>query len=86
MLNNCRSCQNSIEPERLEILPSTVFCAGCANKHNVVKPRKGVMIYGHKTGSEIQIMNADLFEETRQYYVPNGARSVMKNFSKSVCA
>jgi hypothetical protein len=43
------------------------------------------MVYGHKTAGEIQIMNADLFEETRKYYVPNGARSVMKNFSKNIC-
>jgi hypothetical protein len=81
----CKICCNNIEQERLEVLPSTVFCSSCAHKHNVVKPRKGVMVYGHKTAGEIQIMNADLFEETRKYYVPNGARSVMKNFSKNVC-
>jgi len=86
MINTCRTCDNTIEAERLEILPNTLFCAACANKHNIVKPRKGVMCYGHKTGGEIQIMSADLYEREKQYYVPNGARSVMKNFSKSICA
>jgi len=84
-MNNCRLCTNPIELERLEILPNTVACASCANKHKMGVPRKGVMIFGHKTGSEIQIMSDKLFKETRQYYVPNGARSVMKNFSKNIC-
>jgi len=82
---NCRICTNPIERERLEILPNTVACATCANKHKLGVPRKGVMIYGHKTAGEIQIMSNKLFNETRQYYVPNGARSVMKNFSKNIC-
>jgi hypothetical protein len=83
---NCRICAGIIEPERLEILPATVACSACANKHKMGVPRKGVMVYGHKTGAEIQIMSDKLFNDTRQYYVPNGARSVMKNFSKSVCS
>jgi len=84
---NCRSCNNEIEPERLEIIPNTVACASCANKLKLGgNGRKGVMIYGHKTAGEIQIMSEKLFNDTRQYYVPNGARSVMKNFSKSICS
>lgn len=86
MSNNCRVCNNKIEPERLEILPSTVFCSACAHVHNVMKPRKGVMIYSGKTAGEIQIMSAELYESQKEYYVPNGARSAVKNFSKSVCA
>jgi len=85
-MNNCRLCSNAIEPERLNVLPNTVMCSVCANKHNVVKPRKGIMVYGHKTGAEIQIMSASFYEETKKYYVPNGARSAVKNFSKSICA
>lgn len=27
---NCRQCGVSIDPERLEILPTTTLCAGCA--------------------------------------------------------
>jgi hypothetical protein len=51
-----------------------------------MKPRKGVMIYSGKTAGEIQIMSAELYESQKEYYVPNGARSAVKNFSKSVCA
>jgi len=83
---NCRICQNSIEPERLEVLPSTVFCSACAHKHNVVKPRKAFMAFDHKTGGEIQIVSADFYEQNKKYFIPNGSRSAVKNFSKSVCA
>lgn len=80
----CRCCNNQIEPERLEILPSTVFCAPCARKNDFVKPRKGIMVYTHKTGGELQTMTADYFEKNRNYFIPIGARSVVKNFSKSI--
>jgi len=84
---NCRICTGVIEPERLEILPKTMACSSCANKLKLGgSGRRGVMIYGHKTGAEIQIMSEKLFNDTRQYYVPNSARSVMKNFSKSICS
>lgn len=83
---NCRVCQNNIELERLEVLPSTVFCSSCAHKHNVVKPRFGRMIYSHKTGAEIQIMSSQSFKETKAYYEPIGARSCVKNFSRNVSA
>jgi hypothetical protein len=82
----CRICTNLIEPERIEILPSTVCCAACANKHNLVKPRKGIMCHDHKTGAEIQIMSADFFDKNKDYFIPIGARSAVKNFSKNVCA
>jgi len=83
---NCRTCQNSIETERLEVLPNTLFCSACAHKHNVVQPRLGRMVFSHKTGAEIQIMSPKSFKETKAYYEPNGARSAVKNFSKSTCA
>jgi hypothetical protein len=86
MLNNCRSCGSTIEPERLEVLPSTVICSACAHKHNVIKPRKGIMTYSHKTGGEIQIMSADFYDKNKRYFIPDGARSVVKNFSKSICS
>lgn len=82
----CRTCTGNIEPERLEILPNTVFCSGCANKYNFVKPRKGIMVFDHKTGGTLQTMSADYYEKNKKYFVANGARSVMKNFSKNVCA
>ena len=83
---NCRVCNNAIEPERLEVLPSTVCCSACAHKHNFIKPRLGRMVYSHKTGSEIQIMSPKSFSETKMYYEPNGARSCVKNFSRNACA
>ena len=48
--------------------------------------RFGRMIYGHKTAGQIEIMTKDTFEDTKRYYVANGARSAVKNFSKNVCA
>jgi hypothetical protein len=83
---NCRTCCNPIETERLMILPNTVVCASCAQTHNFVKPRLGRMVFGHKTGAEIQIMSQQSFKETKMYYEPIGSRSAVKNFSKNVCA
>lgn len=82
----CRTCNDIIEQERLEVLPNTLFCSACAHKHNVVKPRKGVMAYGSKDCGEIQIMSADFFEKNKRYWTPDGARSAVKNFSKNACA
>jgi hypothetical protein len=84
-MNNCRICTNEIEPERLQILPNTVACAACANKHKMGVPRLARMVFSHKTGAEIQIMSAQSFNETRAYYEPVGPRSVMKNFSRNIC-
>ena len=84
MINNCLACTNAIEPERLEILPNTVMCSVCANKHNITKPRLGRMVFSHKTGAEIQIMSQQSFKETKAYYEPVGPRSVMKNFSRNI--
>jgi len=44
------------------------------------------MIYSHKTSGEIEIHSADSWKEKRKYYVPNSARSCVKNFSRSVCS
>lgn len=85
-MNNCRICTNEIEPERLEILPNTVACASCANKHNMGVPRLGRMVYTGKDVCEIQIMSQQSFKETKMYYEPVGARSAVKNFAKSSCA
>jgi hypothetical protein len=83
---NCKICCNPIEQERLVILPHTVACAACAQKHNLVKPRKGIMCYDHKTGAEIQIVSAEYYNANKNYFIPIGARSAVKNFSKNVCA
>ena len=80
----CRACNNIIESERLEILPNTAMCAKCAHTYNFVKPRKGVTIHTHKTGSDIQIVSASFFEKNKKYFIPNN-RSCVKNFSRSIC-
>lgn len=83
---DCRLCNQPIESERLEALPNTVFCITCAHKHNPIKPKKGIMSFDHKTGGELQVMSADLYDREKKYYIPNGARSAVKNFSRNVCA
>ena len=85
-MSTCRICSQEIEPERLEILPNTVACSVCANKHKLGTPRKAFMSFDHKTGGEIQIVSAEFYESNKKYFIPNGARSSVKNFSKSVCA
>ncbi len=44
------------------------------------------MIFGHKTGAEIQVLSAETFESQKKYWTPNGARSAVKNFSKHICS
>lgn len=82
----CKLCSGEIEPERLEILPNTVACSVCANKHKLGVPRKAFTVHSHKTGSEIQIVSAEFFDKNKSYYIPNGGFSTIKNFSKSVCS
>jgi len=47
--------------------------------------RFGRMCYSHKTAGQIEIFTKESFENTKQYYEANGARSAVKNFSKNVC-
>jgi len=71
---------------RLELIPNTYVCGGCARLFNVGKKKKGHMIFGHKTGAEIQVLSAETFESQKKYWTPNGARSAVKNFSKHICS
>ena len=82
----CNCCNSFIESERLDILPQTKVCGKCANK-GVCQPQRvcGVMVYPHKTGSEIQVLAANTYATNKKYFVANGARSAVKNFSRSVC-
>ena len=82
----CKCCASLIESERLDILPNTSFCAPCAQKINPVKPRRGIMVFTHKTGGELQTMSEDFYNKNKAYFVANGARSCVKNFSRNVCA
>jgi hypothetical protein len=44
------------------------------------------MIYTGKVGGEIEIHSAESWKDKKKYYVANGARSAVKNFSKNPCA
>lgn len=79
----CKVCNSQIEQERLAILPSTIFCAPCAQKHSNVAPRRGVMTFDHKTGGTLQVMSEASFQSNRHYYFPTHGTSVMKTISKS---
>jgi len=84
---NCLSCQSSIEFERLEILPDTKVCSCCARAGNGQKSKpRGVMVYTEKTNGFIEIHTNESWQRNKKYYVAQGARSVVKNFSKNVCA
>tara|TARA_R110000772_G_scaffold70239_1_gene154620 strand:- start:237 stop:482 length:246 start_codon:yes stop_codon:yes gene_type:complete len=76
-------CGRVVEQARIEL--NLKRCKQCAFSDDVERP-KGVMIYSHKTGGQIEIHSADSWKEKRKYYVPNGARSAVKNFSKNTCA
>jgi predicted small secreted protein len=82
----CRSCNGTIEKERLEILPKTCVCSECAHAMKLGTPRKAFTVHSHKTGSEIQIVSASYFEDNKKYFIPQGGFSTIKNFSKSVCS
>ena len=82
----CTHCFNAVEKERLELIPHTQLCGGCARIFNVGKRKKGVMVSTGKVGSEIQVMSDSCYKSQRKYLVANGAFSVIKNFSRSSCA
>lgn len=60
-------CGGVVEPERVSLLSSRI-CSSCAQQtqKNWQKP-KGVMIYGHKTGAEIQVLTPEQFANHRKY-------------------
>ncbi len=67
---NCKSCNGSIEEERLQVLPETEICSCCAKRAN--PPRnKGVMCFSEKTNGVMQTIDPESFKEW-QYYNPYG--------------
>lgn len=65
---NCCTCQNIIEQERLEALPTTKVCSCCAHR-GLMQPAKvyGAMIYDHKTAGRIQLLSGEEFADHRRY-------------------
>lgn len=82
---NCNICNNHIEAERLAVLPETRSCSVCSRKYDLVKPKRGILVFDHKTGGTLQSMSQDFYNENKKYFKANGARSVVKNFSKHIC-
>ena len=80
--NNSMNCGCGREVERARTELNLKRCKTCAFETDIERPR-GVMIYQHKTGGEIEIHSADSWKEKRKYYVPNGARSARANFSRN---
>lgn len=75
-------CGDIVELER-ELLGLT-RCLDCAQ----AKPQDkllGRMSYLHKTAGFVEILPESSFNATQKYYNANGARSCVKNFSKSIC-
>jgi len=80
---NCTACGSPVEGDREEM--GLKVCMRCAFNGVGQQEIKGRMVYSHKTGGEIEIMSAESFEENKKYFQPQGARSCVKNFSKSIC-
>ena len=58
---NCCKCGKPIPEERLAILPNTRVCVACSQE----KPRKGFMVFSHKTAPELVTVDADDKESLR---------------------
>ena len=52
---NCENCGKKIPKERMEAMPDAIHCVGCAEKHGA-QPH-AFMVFGHKTASEIVIVD-----------------------------
>ena len=65
---NCINCTLPIEQERLEAIPTTKVCVCCAKRGagQAAKVR-GVMVFDHKTGGSIQVINEETFKDWRKY-------------------
>ena len=48
-----------------------------------LRNRFGRMGYGHKTAGAIEGMTKACWDNNKKYFEPNGARSCVKNFSKT---
>jgi hypothetical protein len=77
-------CGGMVEPARAEL--NLKICKTCAFTGPDVPRPKGRQVYGHKTGAEIEIHTAESWNRNKKYFVPNGAFSAVKNFSKNVCS
>lgn len=75
-------CGIKVEEARAEL--GLKICRACAFAGPDVPRPKGRIIYSHKTAGEIEILKADVYEQNKKYFKPNGAFSAVKNFSRSI--
>ena len=57
-------CGRSIELERIQL--SLRVCKVCAYSGRGQSNRKGIMVYGHKTAGDCQIVSEDNFKDYRR--------------------
>lgn len=72
----CTKCRNPVEEERVKILDSTI-CSSCAKK-NPTKKVKGILIYPHKTGGYIQVVNEETFDQFKSDTDRIGQQSILR--------
>jgi len=63
---NCTSCKGLIPPERLEAVPDATMCVKCQSQKGDVPKKKGVMVYYHKTGGEIQVVSDSQLQKMKE--------------------
>lgn len=73
---NCIKCSKEVESERVKLLDSVV-CASCAKKNPVPK-KKGILVYPHKTGGFIQVVEPDTYEQFRADTDRIGQQSILR--------
>ena len=61
-------CGKHVEEERVEY--GFKNCAACAHAGPDVSRPKGRMVYGHKTGAEIEILTEESWNENKKYFSP----------------
>jgi hypothetical protein len=73
----CKQCRSNIVTDaRVEAGYDT--CMKCAEG---VRRVRGSMVIPHKTGSYLEIMSADYYDENKRFFVSRpGARSLMARF------
>lgn len=60
----CKLCKGEVEEVRVQMLKSMV-CSKCA--HNVKQSKvKGIMVFNHKTGGSVQVVNEEAFQDYRR--------------------
>lgn len=57
-------CGQAVEPARVEF--GFKICKSCAFKGNGISRRKGIMVYGHKTAGDCQVVSQDNFADYRR--------------------